>query len=254
MASLTVTALSVQLCAGSSFPAFAISYSGFKNGDTENSLTVKPGVTTNANANSQPGNYTLTPAGAAAANYTFNYVTGQLILLALPQVSLESNLGTRTAINKGETVQLTAGGGVRYEWYEGSNQLSDQQSALQVRPMITTTYTVKVYNTGGCSEVKTIVITVKDNYDAVKATNLLTPNGDGVNDYWIVSNIDVFPGHEVRIFDRAGRIVYQKKNYDNSWNGMLNGNLLAEGTYYYLIDFGKDKPKLKGFITILRNK
>jgi|GEM_PF-349683 len=253
-APLTVAALSVRLCVGSTFPVFTVSYSGFKNGETESSLMAKPAIATNANAGSAPGIYTLTPSGAVSANYTFNYVTGQFTLLALPQASLESNLGSRTAISRGETVLLTAGGGVRYEWYEGSNQLSDQQSILQVRPVITTTYTVKVYNAGGCSEVKTIVITVKDNYDAVKATNLLTPNGDGVNDYWIVSNIDVFPEHEVRIFDRAGRIVYQKKNYDNSWNGMLNGNPLAEGTYYYLIDFGKDKPKLKGFITILRNK
>ena len=91
-----------------------------------------------------------------------------------------------------------------------------------------------------------------DDLVKIKATNILTPNGDGYNDKWIIENIDFYPNNEVKIFDKAGRMVYGKKSYDNSWDGMLNGMPLAEGTYYYVIDFGKDRPKFKGFITIVR--
>lgn len=86
------------------------------------------------------------------------------------------------------------------------------------------------------------------------AANLLTPDGDGVNDRWIVQNIKMYPNNEVSIFDKAGRLVYNKKGYNNEWDGMFNGNLLSEGTYYYLLNTGVSEKKIKGFITIIRNK
>ena len=89
---------------------------------------------------------------------------------------------------------------------------------------------------------------------AMEAANLLTPDGDGVNDRWIIQNIKFYPNNEVSVFDRAGRLIYYKKGYNNDWDGMLNGNLLDEGTYYYTVNTGTSATKLKGFITIIRNK
>jgi len=86
------------------------------------------------------------------------------------------------------------------------------------------------------------------------ATNLLTPNGDGRNDLWVVKNIDMYPDNEVMIFDRAGRIIYRQQHYANNWDGKLNGQPLAEGTYYYIVDLGENRPKFKGFITIILDK
>ncbi|MCY1533235.1 hypothetical protein D9M68_685530 [compost metagenome] len=85
-----------------------------------------------------------------------------------------------------------------------------------------------------------------------KPTNIMSPNGDGVNDTWVVENIELYPNNSVRIVDRGGRLVYSKKNYDNSWDATLRGVPLAEGTYYYVIDFGDGKTIKKGFVTILR--
>jgi gliding motility-associated-like protein len=58
----------------------------------------------------------------------------------------------------------------------------------------------------------------------------------------------------VKIFDRSGRIVYTRKGYDNSWGATLNGAPLAEGTYYYTINFGDGAGIKKGFITVIRKK
>jgi poly(beta-D-mannuronate) lyase len=88
----------------------------------------------------------------------------------------------------------------------------------------------------------------------VDAANLLTPDGDGVNDRWIIQNIKMYPNNEVSVFDKAGRLVYYKKGYNNEWDGMLNGNLLNEGTYYYLLNTGTSEKKVKGFITIIKTK
>lgn len=99
-------------------------------------------------------------------------------------------------------------------------------------------------------ENKAVNLIVKEDFVKIKATNILSPNGDGVNDKWVIDNIDFYPNNEVRVFNRAGRLIYSKKGYDNSWEGTLNGAPLAEGTYYYIIDFGTDRPRLSSFITI----
>ena len=87
------------------------------------------------------------------------------------------------------------------------------------------------------------------------ATNLVTPNGDGKNDTWVIRNLPPNSMNEVRIMDRSGRVVYYKRNYTNEWNGQLtNGNLLGEGVYYYIIDFGAGLHPFKGSITLIRSR
>jgi len=178
-----------------------------------------------------------------------------LTVNALPVVNITSDNGT--ALFTGETAVLTATGGTSYSWANANGIVSGQNTAvLTIKPTETTTYTVTATNANGCSEVKTITITVTNLpiTDGVKAkaTNIMSPNGDGVNDTWIIEDINLYPNNSVRIVDRAGRLVFSKKNYDNSWDATLRGAPLAEGTYYYVIDFGDGKTIKKGFITILR--
>jgi gliding motility-associated-like protein len=171
---------------------------------------------------------------------------------ALPVISINSDKGIQ--ISKGERVFLTATGGTSYAWATNSSIVNGLNSAtLEVRPRETTTYTVTVTNASGCSETKTFTLTVLEDYEKVKATNILSPNGDGINDKWLIDNIDFYPNNEVKIFDKSGRMMYSKKGYDNSWDATLNGLPLAEGTYYYVIDFGTNKRVFKGFITVVRN-
>ncbi|MBB5440976.1 gliding motility-associated-like protein [Pedobacter sp. AK017] len=87
----------------------------------------------------------------------------------------------------------------------------------------------------------------------VKATNLLSPNGDGKNDTWIINDIERYPDNEVTVFDRTGRVVFQTKNYQNNWTGQFLGTPLAEGTYYYSIKLKKAGKTglIRGFITII---
>jgi len=248
---LTVSANNAVMCQSDGFPNFGIAYNGFKAGDTENSLSTKPTVSTTANRN-VTGTYVLVPSNGGSGNYTFVYVNGSLVINALPQVNILSNNGT--SISKGETAILTASGGTSYSWSTANGIISGQNTAsLTVRPSQTTVYTVRVTNASGCSRVESITIQVAEDYKIV-ANNILTPNGDGVNDTWIVKNIDMYPSNDVRIFDRNGREMYSKKSYDNSWDGTLRGIPLAEGTYYYIITYGPDKLVQKGFITIIRNR
>ncbi len=66
--------------------------------------------------------------------------------------------------------------------------------------------------------------------NAVATYNIITPNGDNLNDRFVIDNATLYPNNELAIFNRWGREVYRRKNYDNSWDG---GDLPA-GTYFYL--------------------
>ena len=86
------------------------------------------------------------------------------------------------------------------------------------------------------------------------ANNVLTPNGDGKNDYLVIQNLELYPNNTIRIFDRAGRLLYSAKGYQNNWDGTINGAPLAEDTYYYIIDYADGTKPFKQFITIIRRK
>ncbi|WEK19646.1 MAG: MBG domain-containing protein [Candidatus Pedobacter colombiensis] len=172
---------------------------------------------------------------------------------ALPVVSINSEKGAQ--ISKGEKALLSATGGATYQWTPNNSIQNGQSTAtIEVRPKETTTYTVTVTNASGCTETKSFTLTVLHDLVKIKANNILSPNGDGYNDKWVIDNIDMYPNNEVKIFDKSGRFIYGKKGYDNSWDATLNGLPLAEGTYYYIIDFGTDRRIFKGYITVTRSE
>jgi gliding motility-associated-like protein len=169
----------------------------------------------------------------------------------LPEINISSNLGT--SISKGLTAQLTASGGNSYTWSNAQGIISGQNSPiLTVRPASTSTYTVTVTGATACNNTQNITITVIDDYQALKGSNILSPNGDGKNDFLIIKNLDMYPNHTLRIFNKAGREIYTKVNYANDWDGTFNGSYLVEDTYFYIVDFGQGLHKLKGFVSIVR--
>lgn len=179
--------------------------------------------------------------------------TFTITVFELPVVTITSDKGTD--VSKGETIKLTATGGVSYVWRADNSILAGQNTAvLTVRPSVNTTYTVTATNANGCTQTSSFTINVASDFAKLKITNLLTPNGDGFNDKWVIENIDLYPSNEVKVFDKAGRVVYTKKGYDNSWDGSFNGAPLKEDTYYYIVDFGSGFGRLKGFITIVREQ
>jgi glucuronoarabinoxylan endo-1,4-beta-xylanase len=83
-ATITVTADNQNKTVGLPNPALTASYSGFVNGEDTNTLTTLASMITMADSGSPAGGYPITPSGATAANYTFNYVSGTLTVVAQP--------------------------------------------------------------------------------------------------------------------------------------------------------------------------
>lgn len=75
--------------------------------------------------------------------------------------------------------------------------------------------------------------------------NEFSPNGDGVNEFFKIDCISRYPNNVLQVYNRWGNIVYEKRSYNNGWDGTSNGratvqqgDLLPVGTYYYVLDLG----------------
>ena len=88
--------------------------------------------------------------------------------------------------------------------------------------------------------------------DDIVIATLMTPNGDGRNDTWIIRDNDFIKDCTVQIFNRWGQKVFETTNYQNDWNGESNGNKLTDGAYFYLI-LCNDEIKYSGPLTILNS-
>lgn len=86
--------------------------------------------------------------------------------------------------------------------------------------------------------------------------DVITPNGDYINNYLVFPDSENYLDPEIRIYNRWGNLVYQKKPYMNNWYGVnQNGKNLPEGTYYYILEYNllnNERQRIKGDITIVR--
>ncbi len=85
----------------------------------------------------------------------------------------------------------------------------------------------------------------------VDIMNLISPNADGINDYWVIKDLNAMQPAKVVIYNRSGKPVYQSNDYNNDWSGTYNGNPLPEGTYFFIIE-GSNGEVIKGPLSILR--
>jgi|GEM_PF-1504216 len=221
------------------------------NGSSNRTVTTNDTTAILSAATETAGTFTYTLVSVADANTSqLQNGTATVMVNALPAISISSYKGTTVA--KSDAVILTAIGGTQYSW-TGADIISGQaNAAVTIKPNQSGTYKVSVTNAVGCVSDQSITITVIDD-TKLEANNVVTPNGDGHNDKFIVKNIEYYPNNTLKIFNRAGRILYNKRGYANEWDGTLNGNPLAVGTYYYIIDLGNRTRAFKGYINIVRN-
>jgi gliding motility-associated-like protein len=111
-------------------------------------------------------------------------------------------------------------------------------------------FTYKICTQGGCDDAP---VTIKVLCSNIKIYTGFSPNGDGVNDTFVIDGITNTSNADNRlsIFNRYGNQVYFKEGYRNDWNGTWNGKNLPDGTYFYLFQDGKGNKKA-GYIQIQR--
>ncbi len=114
-------------------------------------------------------------------------------------------------------------------------------------------YTVQATDSNGCKSYGHVYIYTLDKLPGdLVIYNTFTPNGDLVNDFWVIDNIDKYPDNVIKVYNRNGHVVFESTNYNNDWDGKYYGNNLPAATYYYVIDLGDGSPVITGDVTIIR--
>ncbi|MBK9424310.1 MAG: gliding motility-associated C-terminal domain-containing protein [Bacteroidetes bacterium] len=206
--------------------------------------------------NGATGHQFLTPA---PGNYyvVVNSICGQLQSNSI-NVSVSSienvSISNNQIICAPEEVQLSATGGVSYQWSPSYAMNFTSIPDPIVNPEITTTYSVMITDQNGCSAKLEVLVAVI--CDSVMVPNGFSPNGDGTNDGYVIDGIEKFPGNKLWIYNRWGNLVYKAKDYDNKWNGISNisgvsmGQRVPAGTYFYILDLNDGTKPKSGFLVI----
>ncbi len=86
----------------------------------------------------------------------------------------------------------------------------------------------------------------------ITSAQAFTPNGDNINDTWIVRGIENYPNAMVTVYNRYGHEVFKAIGYKNDWNGRYGSKSenLPAGSYYYVIDLRNGSAPLDGWIFI----
>jgi gliding motility-associated-like protein len=164
----------------------------------------------------------------------------------------KANAGLDVAAIKGTTVHLNgsaSGDSISYYWTPKYALDDDQSLTPAAVPLVDTTYVLHVISNAGCgSDTDTMRVTL---YKEVVIPNAFSPNGDNTNDRWNIPGLNSYPNAEIMLFDRYGREVFRKRNYQ-PWDGTRNGTPVPVGAYYYVIDLRNGSPKITGNVYLAR--
>lgn len=83
--------------------------------------------------------------------------------------------------------------------------------------------------------------------------NVFSPNGDSMNDFFRIPGIEGFPNSKLEIYNRWGNVIYQSNDYGGGWDGRINNEPVADGTYYYILR-RSDGENYHGALTITRQR
>jgi gliding motility-associated-like protein len=136
-------------------------------------------------------------------------------------------------IAPGDSVILSATGGMYYSWFPGSGLSCTSCSDPQASPVETTNYCVTVTDTNGCSANACVRVEVTD--CPVYIPNAFSPNNDGQNDLECVRSRCVASLHFM-IFDRWGTKVFESDEQDICWDGTFKGRELEAAVFTYIAE------------------
>ncbi|MBL4754948.1 MAG: gliding motility-associated C-terminal domain-containing protein [Flavobacteriales bacterium] len=230
-----------SICIGSSVLLTASGGSNYQwsTGDTNFSITITPLSTMTYSVEvSNPG----CPVTDSVA-FTIN-VNSIPIITALPDIA---------SIIQGESVGLSANGGVEYIWTPAGSLDDPFSSNPTASPIATTLYSVSGTDVNGCSNTDSVLITVSQDF-AIGVPNIFSPNSDGQNDVLLVSEEGV-DWILFMIYDRWGEKVFESREVSQGWDGTFRGSPMNPSVFVYYIEgaFTDGKEILKhGNITLVR--
>ena len=87
--------------------------------------------------------------------------------------------------------------------------------------------------------------------EMIKVSDFFSPNGDGLNDYWTIPELDLLADSRVFIFDRFGRLLVENTGTAFRWDGLINNIPAPVDSYWYLVKLNENES-LRGNFTLMR--
>ncbi|MFT7613668.1 MAG: gliding motility-associated-like protein [Parvicellaceae bacterium] len=189
----------------------------------------------------------------AAEYYRVEVVNGICPLVYSNVVFLDMHpvnyfISSDTTIDAGDQATLTATGGASYSWSPFSVLDGTTGSSVQASPISSTYITIEITDTFGCVYQDSIFVTVLNSQIVI--ANLITRNGDGLNDVWKISGVEDGGVVNALVFNNNGQVVYQSSNYNNDWSGEYSGGSLPDGTYYYVVNINNTGVEKTGSLDL----
>jgi gliding motility-associated-like protein len=135
---------------------------------------------------------------------------------------------------------------------QSGGQPVDEQKGGRFTINIANSTSYYVSEIDGTCESSRAEIPVTVGVGSTDITNAFTPNGDGINDYWQIKNIQNYASATVQVFNRYGQLLFESKGYARPWDGTYNGQKLPAGVYYYIINLNTRCNILSGSLTLIR--
>lgn len=161
--------------------------------------------------------------------------------------------GEDYAMNLDEAMYLNAAGSGTLTWISGDGVLCAACPVTQIMPKTSSCYRIQSINEFGCKAYDEVCVEVTTNYN-IYIPNIFTPNGDGVNDEFIVYGTGLSK-FEMTIFDRWGEKLYVSNDQLKGWDGTYKGQMSKNDAYPYLIKYhsldGKTHTK-SGHVSLLK--
>ncbi len=172
----------------------------------------------------------------------------------LPEAEFKLPLGKELPICRGDSILLTlapinsVNPNWSYQWVVGSTPIPGETTPTKMAKT-PGTYRIRVTdNATGCREFFEIVVTDQD--CQLEIPNVFTPDGNGINDFFEIRNLEHFKGGIV-IYNRWGRVVYEHPDYYNNW---WDGSGAPDGTYFFVLTYERDGEveRVHGSVTVIR--
>ncbi|MGB8194429.1 MAG: PKD domain-containing protein [Chitinophagaceae bacterium] len=130
---------------------------------------------------------------------------------------------------------------ITYNWTPATALSCTNCPSPYANPKFNTTYKVSVTDSNGCAASRDITVTVVCNNNNFFIPNTFSPNGDGQNDLFLVRGRGIERVHSIRIFNRWGEVVFEKRNFmandpASGWNGTVKGKPADQDVYVYVIE------------------
>ncbi len=177
-----------------------------------------------------------------------NCETSQYFTLNEPEelfVSFEVIAASCRGNDDGQAWLAVAGGTQPYDYQWNNGDLSALLDSVN-----SGNYTVTVTDANSCTKTLNIYIPESSKL-CLRIPNAFTPNGDGVNDTWIIEYIEKYPLAEVFVFNRWGQKLYDAKNNTGPWDGYYDGKKVPTGAYTYIIDLRNGLEPFTGVVTVV---